>query len=176
MEHLFNEHSRVALRPVQPDDEDFLLRVYASSRADELAQVSWAEGQQEAFLRHQFDAQREQYAARFPDAQYDIILFDGVDAGRFWIGRSRDEIRLLDIAILPEYQNRGVGATLLEALMSEAEAAGKRLRHMVFKLNTAGLRFYERLGFTPIEDTGMYLHMEWRPASLRATSAATSSD
>src|SRR5207244_400037 len=49
------------LRTVNPADEVFLLSVYASSRADELAQVQWAEGQKEAFVKWQFDLQRREY-------------------------------------------------------------------------------------------------------------------
>jgi GNAT superfamily N-acetyltransferase len=163
VERLFDESDEVALRPVQPEDEEFLLQVYAASRADEMALVDWDEAQKLAFLRMQFEAQGAQYHARFPDAQYSIILYKGRPAGRLWIGRAPEQIRLLDIAILPEFQNKGVGAVLLKSLVAESEAACKPLRHMVFKMNTAALRFYERFGFAPIEDVGAYIHMERRP-------------
>lgn len=153
----------VSLRAKTPDDEGFLLSVYASTREEELAQVSWPEGAKEAFLRQQFDAQRREYDARFPDAEYDVILFEGRPAGRLWIGRDDDEIRILDIAILPEFQNRGVGRALLRRLMDEGRRTGKRVRHTVFILNEAAKRFYERLGFRTIEViNGAYIHMEWR--------------
>jgi ribosomal protein S18 acetylase RimI-like enzyme len=164
VERLLDEGSHVALRAVRPEDEDFLLSVYAASRADEMALVDWDEAQKLAFLRAQFEAQAAQYHARFPDAEYSIILFQERPVGRFWIGRTPEQIRLLDIAILPEFQNRGVGAVLLKSLLAESEAAAKPLRHMVFKMNTAALRFYERFGFTPIEDVGAYIHMERLPA------------
>src|SRR5262245_3753641 len=85
----------VKLRAVTPDDEDFLLSVYASSRADELAQVQWQEGQKEAFVKWQFDLQRREYDINFPDAQYSVILVDDRPAGRIWIDRGLKEIRLL---------------------------------------------------------------------------------
>ena len=177
MELLLEVSERVALRAVEPQDEEFLLDVYASSRAEELARVPWDETQKRAFLRQQFEAQRTQYFERFPDAEYDIILYRGRPAGRLWIGRSAEQTRLLDIAILPEFQNQGIGGVLVRALMKDAETAGVPLRHMVFKLNTDALRFYERLGFTPIDDVGAYIHMERRPdAASRQTSSATSSD
>ena len=153
------------MRAVQPADEEFLLGVYAASRADEMALVDWDEAQKMAFLRSQFEAQAAQYHARFPDAEYSIILYKGSPVGRFWIGRTPEQIRLLDIAILPEFQNQGVGAVLLKSLLAESEAAGVPLRHMVFKMNTAALRFYERFGFSPIEDVGAYIHMERQPAN-----------
>jgi len=152
----------LTLRRVTSDDDTFLLSVYDSTRAEELDQAPWEEGQREAFLKWQFDLQRREYDARFPDAEYNVILIDGESAGRIWIGRRDDEIRLLDIAILRAFQNRGAGTILLRKLMDEAMVTGRRLRHMVFVLNNDAHRFYERLGFVVIEDLGGYKHMEWK--------------
>lgn len=153
------------LRPVTATDEEFLLSVYASTRADELAQAEWEAGQQHAFVKWQFDLQRREYDARFPDAEYYVILIDDHPAGRIWIGRDTEQIRLLDIALLPEFQNRGCGTLLLRRLITESERAGKPLRHMVFVLNNDAHRFYERLGFKIIEDLGAYKHMEFCAAN-----------
>jgi ribosomal protein S18 acetylase RimI-like enzyme len=153
----------VSLRPVTPADREFLVAVYGGTRAQELAQVAWDEGQKEAFVRWQFERQEEEYKQRYPDARYDVILVDGVPAGRMWVGVDDKQIRLLDIAIVPEFQNRGVGSQLLRQLMVEAKQANKVLRHMVFVLNDNAHRFYERLGFVTIEDLGGYKHMEWVP-------------
>jgi ribosomal protein S18 acetylase RimI-like enzyme len=166
------EAGDVRLRPVEPADEDFLLGVYAASRADELARVPWDEEQKRAFVRSQFEAQYAQYKERFPDAEYSVILYRGRPAGRLWIGRTPEQIRLLDIAILPEFQNQGIGAALLGSLLAESEQRGLPLRHMVFKLNDAALRFYRRFGFTQIDDVGAYIHMERQPASAAAAPPA----
>src|SRR5205085_53586 len=152
----------VALRPVTSGDEEFLLAVYASTRADELVQVAWDAAQKEAFLRMQFAGQWREYHARYPDAEYEVILLNGEAVGRLWIGRDAEQIRLLDIALLPTAQGRGVGGALVQRLIAEARASGKKLRHMVFVLNADALRFYERLGFRVIEDLGAYKHMEWQ--------------
>jgi ribosomal protein S18 acetylase RimI-like enzyme len=155
---------KLSLRPVAPEDEDFLLRVYASTREDELAQVPWDEARKDAFVRQQSAAQRREYDANYPRAEYDVILLGGHPAGRVWVGRDNVEIHLLDIALLPEAQNRGVGTAILRALIEESQRTRKRLRHMVFVLNADARRFYERLGFVVFEEVGPYLHMEWRPA------------
>jgi GNAT superfamily N-acetyltransferase len=144
------------------DDESFLLSVYGSTRDQELSQVEWQEGQRELFLKWQFEMQRREYDARFPAAEYNIVLIDNQRAGRIWIGRDENEIRLLDIALLPEFQKRGAGTILLKRLIDEAAIAHKPLRHMVFVLNDNAHRFYERLGFVVIEDLGAYKHMEWK--------------
>ncbi len=157
-----SDGSTAELRSVAPQDEDFLLSLYAGTRADELDQAQWGEGQREQFVKWQFEMQRREYDARFRDAEYDVILVDDSPAGRIWIGEEEQQIRLLDIAILPQFQNRGLGTLLLRRLIDEAKIADKPLRHMVFVLNSDAHRFYERLGFVIIEDLGAYKHMEWR--------------
>ena len=150
----------IALRPIVPEDHSFLLAVYASTRELELAGVPWDAGQKAAFVRMQFDAQHAFYQEHYAGAAFDVIVVDGQPAGRLYIAREGDEIRIVDIALLREYCNRGIGTTLLRGLQSEAAAAGKPLRIHVEHFNPA-LRFYERLGFTPIADRGVYLFMEW---------------
>jgi ribosomal protein S18 acetylase RimI-like enzyme len=152
----------VSLRPVTTDDDQFLLDVYTSTRADELAQVEWAPGQKESFVSWQFNLQRKEHDTRFPDARYDVILVDDQPAGRIWIGEDETQIRLLDIGLLEEFQNRGVGTILVKQLIAEAVAKNKPLRHTVFVLNNNAQRLYERLGFVTIEDLGGYKQMEWR--------------
>jgi GNAT superfamily N-acetyltransferase len=161
------------LRPVTSEDDQFLLSVYDSTRAEELAQAQWAPGQREAFLRWQFDMQRREYDARFPDAEYYLIVINSEPAGRIWIGQDQRQIRLLDIALLPQFQNRGAGTALLQWLIEKAKASEKRLRHMVFMLNSDAHRFYERLGFVVIEDLGAYKHMEWRTPEQQADGASS---
>ena len=161
----------VSLRPVTDADQEFLVGVYASTRAAELAQVDWDESQKDAFIRWQFGLQRQEYDTRYPDARYEVILVDDQPAGRIWIGTDDTQIRLLDIALLTDFQNRGVGAYLLQQLIEEARQANKPLRHMVFMLNDNAHRFYERLGFVTIEDVGGYKHMEWRAEQDQSSSA-----
>jgi ribosomal protein S18 acetylase RimI-like enzyme len=151
----------IALRPIGAADAAFLLGLYASTREQELAATGWDDRQKAAFVRMQFDAQHAHYQAHYAGAAFDVIVVDGEPAGRLSVGRDEDEIRIVDIALLPEYCNRGIGTTLLRGLQSEAAAAGKPLRIHVERFNPA-LRLYERLGFRQIEDRGIYLFMEWR--------------
>ena len=149
----------VELRPVEPGDEDFLYRVYASTRAEELAVVPWDETQKDVFLRSQFDAQDRWYREHYPRATYEVVSIDGEAAGRLYLHRGEAEIRIVDIALLPEHRGHGVGASLLRDILTEADAAGKRVTIHVERLNPA-LRIYERLGFSVAEDKGVYLLLE----------------
>jgi ribosomal protein S18 acetylase RimI-like enzyme len=152
----------VTVRPVEAGDEEFLCALYASTREEELAAVAWSAGQKAAFLRMQFEAQHRHYVERYPGARLDVILAGGEPIGRLYVDRWPSEIRLMDIALVPAHRNRGIGGRLVRELMAEAAAAGKRLSIHVERFNPA-LRLYERLGFRPVGDEGVYLLMEWRP-------------
>jgi ribosomal protein S18 acetylase RimI-like enzyme len=144
-----------------------LLALYESTRAGEMAQVQWPDEQKQAFLRGQFEAQRTDYTTRFPDAEHSIVVVDDEPIGRVWVDRRAEEIRLLDIAILPQWQNAGVGRTLLEQLQQQASEADSPLRHSVHATNQDALRFYQRLGFVVVEDFETHVLMEWNPVVSR---------
>jgi GNAT superfamily N-acetyltransferase len=153
------------LRAATRDDEPLLLSVYASTRSAELARVDWTDEQKAAFVRMQFVAQDQYYREYYPDATFDVIVLEGQPVGRLYVKRGAEEIRIVDIALLPEHCNQGLGTTLLRQLQAEAGAAGKPLRIHVERFNPA-LRLYERLGFEPIADRGVYLFLEWRARSI----------
>ena len=157
--------STVTLRPIAEEDLEFLLRLYATTRADEMAMVTdWSDEQKEWFVRMQFQAQHAWYQEHYGDAQFDLILMDGAPVGRLYVHRRAAEIRLVDISLVPDLRGKGIGSALLRELMAEAEAAGKPLTIHVEKYNPA-MRLYLRLGFKPIEDRGPYDLMEWKPFS-----------
>ncbi|MEA3210571.1 MAG: hypothetical protein QOE70_3628 [Chthoniobacter sp.] len=157
-------HLSLVLRPVRAEDESFLEQVYASTRAEELAVTDWSEEQKTQFLRQQFTAQDAHYRAHYPSAEFSVIEREGLPIGRLYVDRWTKEIRIMDIALLPEHRGAGIGTTLLRELQEEARAAGKSLSIHVEKFNPA-LRLYERLGFRPIEDKEVYLLMEWRAST-----------
>jgi ribosomal protein S18 acetylase RimI-like enzyme len=144
-----------------PEDVSFSEQVYASTRAEELARTDWNDAQKAAFCHQQFTAQDAHYRQHYPGAQFSIIERGGVPAGRLYVARWEKEIRIMDIALLPEHRGAGIGTRVLRELQDEARAAGKALSIHVEKFNPA-LRLYERLGFRPKEDKNVYLLMEWR--------------
>jgi len=150
----------VSLRPITPEDTSFLARVYASSRAEELAVTGWSDEQKEIFCRRQFDAQSVYYTATYPEASFQIIERDGEPIGRLYIARWEKQIRIVDITLLPEFRRSGLGTKLLRELQEDAGAAGKSLTIHVERFNPA-LALYQRLGFREIEDKGVYLLMKW---------------
>jgi GNAT superfamily N-acetyltransferase len=155
----------IAVRPEQSQDEAFLFELYASTRQEELDGWGWPPEIRSAFLTLQFKASQGYHQA-FPGAEFQIVLLNGVNAGRLVVDRRPEALRLVDIALLPRYRNAGIGAALLQRIFGEAAATKKPLRLQVLKGNRAG-RFYERLGFEKTGETEMHVEMEWRPPAAR---------
>lgn len=150
----------ISLRPLQELDLPFLYRVYASTREDELSVVPWSTEQKTDFLRMQFEAQHAYYQQQFPGASYDIVLVNGKPAGRLYVDRRQDEIRIIDIALLPEYRGKGTGRELLQGILREARSLQVPTRIHV-ESNNPAMNLYERLGFRKIEEQGVYHLMEY---------------
>jgi GNAT superfamily N-acetyltransferase len=147
-------------RPVCPEDSTFLFELYASTRAKELE--NWSSAQRDTFLRMQFLLQQQSYQAAFPIADDRIILSSNCRIGNLLSLRTPKEICLIYIALLPAYQNRGIGTYWLQTLQSEAERTHKFVRLQVLKVNPA-MSLYQRLGFSIVEDMGGHWLMEWSP-------------
>jgi ribosomal protein S18 acetylase RimI-like enzyme len=116
------------------------------------------------FLRMQFRARRQSYAAAFADAAPAILLAGEQAAGTATVWRGPAEFRLVDIAFLPEYRNRGLGARWISGLIEEAGAAALPLRLSVLLGNPA-IRLYQRLGFVATVSGSMYIEMEHKDAA-----------
>jgi len=156
------------LRTIRTQDREFLFRVYASTRAEELALTDWDETQKQAFLAQQFEAQHHHYQTHYRGARFDLIVLDDEPIGRLYVARWKEEIRIMDIAMLPEPRNRGIGGGLLRDLLEYAAATNRRLTIHVERYNPA-LRLYRRLGFEPAGETGVYLLLAVDPPPNRQT-------
>jgi ribosomal protein S18 acetylase RimI-like enzyme len=150
-------------RPIEPADEALLLTIYASTRAEEMEMVpDWTAEQKTTFLTQQFQAQHQYYQQMYKNKQFGILLYNGQPAGRLYLDHRADEVRIVDIALLPDFRGRGLGESTLRGIMNEATAAEKRVTIHVERQNRAR-HLYDRLGFCVInEDNPVYLLMEWR--------------
>ena len=155
-------HGDVSTRPERlPDDGDFLLSVYASTRP-ELTGLGWPGQQKDAFIRMQFDAQTRHYRESFPDAIYSVIRAGGEPAGRLIVSHADDQILIIDIAILPQFRRTGIGSALVQRLLKQADAGHLPVRCHVLHDSTAR-QFWEHAGFTPQSSDGVYVAMERAP-------------
>ena len=149
---------KLSQRPIREGDQTFLFQVFATTRPD--ITLGLPPEQAQEMMRMQYQAQARHYNQVFPQAQYCIILGEGRKIGRLYVDRSGSEIRILDIALLPDFRSQGIGTRLVQELQEEAKLAGLPLRLHV-ELGSRKVKFYERLGFEKIGEIPSHQHMEW---------------
>lgn len=148
----------VTLRALHPNDMAFIERLFASSRAEEMSHTGWPAEQIAAFLRQQFNAQHTYYQAHYSDGELLIIELDGQSIGRLYMFWGPTTLNLIDITLLPEFQGRGIGSSLIEAQLRRADELGLKVELFVEYFNPAQ-RLYGRLGFHVCGDSGVYLKL-----------------
>lgn len=152
----------IACRAMTDEDLPFVARLYASTRADELAATGWPEEMRAQFLDQQHRAQHRHYRSAWPEGEWLILEQDGAPIGRLYLGEDKASVRLIDISLIPESRGAGLGGGILADLLRDAAVRGKSVVLHVEKGNRAR-RLYERLGFAAVEDKGAYDRMV-RPA------------
>ena len=150
------------LRSALPGDDEFIFRLYASTRENEFSALGWTEAQLEPLLRMQFAAQRQWYASAYPGSEHQIVTMEGSPIGRMIVQRLPESVTLVDIALMPEHRGHGIGETLLRDLLEESARKGLPVRLQVLKSNPAA-RLYSRLGFVNVGEDQMYWRMERKP-------------
>jgi ribosomal protein S18 acetylase RimI-like enzyme len=155
--------SPISLRPATSEDESFLVCLYASTRASELAALPWDDNQKQAFINMQCIAQCRQYVMSYPRADSKIVLSNDEPVGRLLVDRGEDALTLIDISLLPAYRKLGIGTQLLQGLLDEANTAGKPVRLHVLHSNPAK-KLYQRLGFSMASSDEVYCEMVWSRA------------
>ena len=152
----------LSLRPIEAGDAPFLRALYGSTREAELALTGWNEAQKEALVAMQFEAQHRYYQEHYAGASFDLVMVGGEPIGRLYVARWEDQIRVIDISLLPAWRGRGLGSRLLGALFDEGRGAALPVTIHVERFNPA-LRLYERLGFRAIGEHGVYWLMRREP-------------
>ena len=153
---------RLRFRPIDDVDLPFLSRLYASTRQDELAPLPWTDAEKAAFLDMQFQAQHRHYMAHYPEADWLAVVHDGVPVGRLYLEHWTREVRVIDIALLPEYRNRGFGAAMMGDVMDRARASDRAVSIHV-EHNNPAQRLYRRLGFLKVAEKGVHHLLRWTP-------------
>ena len=150
--------SGIALRAAGEPDASLLAAIYATTREEELRQVDWPPEQKKAFTDWQSQQQEAHYATHYPAAERLVVMRDAVVVGRIYVDTTRREVRLMDVTLLPEHRNQGIGSRLMDVLLAYADGIGLGVSLHVEPFNPAR-RMYERLGFRAAETRGLYEFM-----------------
>lgn len=155
----------ITQRAIDPArDLPTLYRIYAHTRLEEMEAAGWPIEEVHFFLTQQFLLQHQAYTrGGYSNPSFHMLEIAGQPIGRLYVDRGVHEIRIVDIALLPEARSKGFGEVLLRDLLEEATASQRTLSIHVEKTNRAR-SLYERLGFVKIEDAGVYDLMEVRTA------------
>lgn len=152
----------VKLRSVEEKDGSFIEMVYRSTREAELNLTDWTEQQKKTFIKMQTMAQLAEYKEKFPGAAFRVIIYKKKDAGRFYTWENENEIRLIDITLLPQFRGKGIGNYLLMELIKRSKKTQKKISLHVEAINPA-LQLYLHLGFVHIKNNGRHYYMERNP-------------
>ncbi len=153
-------------RQAAAEDTPLLFELFCSNKGEELAPLGLTTEQLGPLLQMQFNARHMSYGSTFPHA-LDMILCleDGTPVGRHLIDRQTDCYRSIDLAVLPQHRNRGIGGWAVRQIQQLAQVEGVAMRLRVITQDRA-VHLYQRLGFEKIASDEFSFEMEWRPSGM----------
>ena len=157
----------MSLRASRPDDEPFLRDVYVAYRWEEMEASGWPQPVRLAFLHDQHRIQDLHYRRNYEGAAFAVVEVGGERAGRLYLHRTNSDLRIVDVALMPTFRNRGIGTALLEAILDLGGTLGVATVSIHVEQSNPALRLYERLGFRKVELRGIY-HLLERTAAPEA--------
>jgi ribosomal protein S18 acetylase RimI-like enzyme len=157
----------IMLRPEKPEDEAFLLRLFDAARGSVLRLGGVPEPMATHLVAMQHRAQTQTYRGMFPQAAFSIIDREGAPIGRMIEDEEADAVHIVDIALLPQFQAKGIGTALMRALREQWTARGRGARAMVAFDNEPSLKLFRKLGFVQTGPDEMpYLRLRWSPPAV----------
>lgn len=116
----------------------------------------------EFLVEIQLRSREQQYRAQYPDASFQLILLEGRLVGRLASSRVGDPWAMIDIALLPESQSRGIGTRLVRDLINDATDEGCDVCASVAAGNVRAQSLWLRLGFEVIQKRRDYWSLRCR--------------
>ena len=138
-----------SLRQATYDDYAFLYQLHVAAMR-EYVEATWG---------WQVEWQQEYFARKFDPENRQIIQINDQDAGVISVEQRVDELYIALIEILPAFQRRGVGTSIVRQLIKTAHSNSLPVTLHVLKTNAPARRLYERLGFAIVKDEGIRYKM-----------------
>lgn len=142
-------------RAATSEDETFLRTLHAETQVD-------FEGLPErgVLLDLQYRARAAGYAARYPHARRLILLGAAGPVGMLLLAEEEEITLVVDLAVLPAWQGRGVASAALRTVQATCGSGGVRLH---VRADSPARRLYGRLGFREVSDDTLNVAMHWTP-------------
>lgn len=154
----------ITYRLANQDDDAFLFDLFVQTRQSDFQNLSMDDNQKQMLLRWQYQAQSKSYFAHHPDLTHFIILNHGEPVGRFMFNESENDLHIVDIAVMPQTQNQGIGSAVIQKYIEYGKQTHKKVWLQVFKTNKAK-HLYERMGFQITSENDLQYTMEWSEPS-----------
>ena len=140
----------IILRKARSQDSEFAYNVKKTAFMEYVEQVfGWEE-----------NAQRELHERRFASQEFRIIRYNSVDIGIVAYEVQTDCLKLNQLFLLPEYQERGIGEECMKHVMRKARMLNIPIRLRVLKVNQRANEFYQRLGFVYASESDIHVMLE----------------
>ncbi len=141
------------LRQAQATDSEFVFAVKKAAFREYVEQI-W--GWDDTY-------QKDLHDRRFTSQDLRIIQFHGTDVGFLATSNTSDTLNVNQLYILLEYQGRGIGAACMKRIIDDANLEQKPVTLQVLKINTRATAFYQRLGFTIVDENSTHFQMKRQP-------------
>jgi GNAT superfamily N-acetyltransferase len=153
------------LRRGGPEDEALRFELFAAEKALEFERIGLTEDQYRSLLEMQYRGRGWSYAAQHSELEEWILCTQaGSGVGRYLLEETVKGIRVLDLAVLPQWRGRGIATEVLQMLAQRCCALGVALSLRVVKDNPA-VQLYARLGLRVIAEDAISYEMIWRQRS-----------
>jgi GNAT superfamily N-acetyltransferase len=144
-----------SLRSVTDDDREFVFDLHRVAMGPYIdAAFGWDEQAQQALFDESFG----------PDA-YEIIEVEGEDAGVLALETTETEIWLGLIEIQPRFRGKGIGTSVVEAVLRRAAETNKSVALRVLRVNSGARLLYERLGFVAYQEDDARVYLRADPST-----------
>jgi GNAT superfamily N-acetyltransferase len=142
--------STYSLRPANSGDLELTYEITRDAMREYVIQTwgAWNE-----------DEQREKHLQNYTPSTYRIVLRDGEGIGLVAVEDETDHLWLVKIYLLKSRRRFGIGTSLLQQVINEAEQLHKPVRLRVLRVNQDAQRLYLRHGFAVVGEEPERLFM-----------------
>lgn len=154
----------ISIRPARASDQPFIASLFRSTR-DDLQMLNAEQGFIDALIDQQHEAQMQGYGDQFPNAMYFIVEKINEPIGRVTIDFGSNEVRIVDLALIPAARGKGFGSSILRGIQQAAGVTGAPVTLSVQANNIGAQQLYARLGFQLTEIGEMHHMMSWFPSA-----------
>ena len=95
--------------------------------------------------------QKDNFDKEWKRDEFEVVNHENLVIGYLQFSKEKDHIYLHNIALIPDYRNKGLGSYLLERILKKAQKLGTAVELSVHTKNEVALKLYKKYDFEVIE-------------------------